>query len=107
MLSNKKTSLKDSFLDILEEIKTTHNISQDLKTDSDFTLDINGFSGHNHTFDLIVVFNGFEIYIEFNPNVSESEHSYLNFIDWRFSDEIFCTKRIFIIYTPISYSYIY
>ena len=97
MLSNKKTSLKDSFLDILEEIKTTHNISQDLKIASDFTLDINGFSGHNHTFDLIVVFNGFEIYIEFNPNVSESEHSYLNFIDWRFSDEIFCTKRIFII----------
>lgn len=98
MLSNKKTSLKDSFLNILEEIKTTHNISQDLKTDSDFTLDINGFSGHSHTFDLVVVFKGFEIYIEFNPNVSESEDIYLNSIDWRYSDENFCTKRIFIIY---------
>jgi len=98
VLSHKKTSLKDSFLDILEEIKTTHNISQDLKTDSDFTLDINGFSGHSHTFDLVVVFEGFEIYIEFNPNVSESEDIYLNSIDWRYSDENFCTKRIFIIY---------
>ena len=97
MVYDKKAHLKEIFLGILEEVKIEHNISQDLKTDSDFTLDINGFNGHSHTFDLVVVFKGFEIYIEFNPNVSESEAIYLNSIDWRYSDENFCTKRIFII----------